>query len=557
MKGCRSYILHFLIVCLLAGGAQASLQAQDLAAIGDGNPFTIDGSVSAQSTTYEASDIAARRQSFTWLLSGNLNIGVYDVAIPLSFSISDRGSDFSQPFNQFGLSPHYEWVTAHLGHRNLRFSRYTLAGHQILGAGLELTPGILRFAVIGGQFRAAVEEDTTTRLLQIPSYERTGYSVKLGVGSGQNFFDLIYLKASDDTNSIGSLSSRSQIQPGENAVFGINSRFQPMQQLSVWADVGVSAYTRNVRSLEVLDQSAEVEAASSVIDPKMSTQVYTALHSGLRFTQAAYGMSLEYTRVDPDYQSMGAYFLASDVHRIAFSPNFSVMNHTLRFNGTLAWQQDNLQDKKMATTTRISPILNISYNPAPEFGVDLQYTDMFTSQEDGTVRLTDTTRMDQSMPSISLTPRLVLRDSTKVHTVVATAMHSQLQDNNEFSRRFTRFESSNVSLNYNLALVREALSFSASVSGNRLDNLAGRITSMSYSLGAEKSFANPQLSLSLTFAGSTRQQGSATNIILGVGYRPAEQHSFNMSTSLTSASYDVDNSSFTEFTTTARYVFSF
>ncbi|MEQ8338575.1 MAG: hypothetical protein RIA62_14560 [Cyclobacteriaceae bacterium] len=46
-------------------------------------------------------------------------------------------TSFQQPFNQYGMSPTYKNVTAHIGFRSMNFSRYSLAGHLFLVPGLK------------------------------------------------------------------------------------------------------------------------------------------------------------------------------------------------------------------------------------------------------------------------------------------------------------------------------------------------------------------------------------------------------------------------------------
>jgi len=45
------------------------------------------------------------------------------------------------------MSPYYKWITIHVGYRNINYSQFTLAGHTILGAGIELHPGISGLAL--------------------------------------------------------------------------------------------------------------------------------------------------------------------------------------------------------------------------------------------------------------------------------------------------------------------------------------------------------------------------------------------------------------------------
>lgn len=65
---------------------------------------------------------------FNYVITGAPVLSLYGMQIPVSFVIGRQQSSFTQPFNQFELSPSYKWVTVHAGYRNLTFSPYTLTG---------------------------------------------------------------------------------------------------------------------------------------------------------------------------------------------------------------------------------------------------------------------------------------------------------------------------------------------------------------------------------------------------------------------------------------------
>ena len=115
--------------------------SQDLSTIKNEKPFAISGRIDARTIMYSSSGIDGRRSPFTYILSGAPTLSFYGITVPITFTISEQERNFSQPFNQIGLSPTYKWLTLHGGYRNVRFSPYTLAGHTVLGGGAELRPG--------------------------------------------------------------------------------------------------------------------------------------------------------------------------------------------------------------------------------------------------------------------------------------------------------------------------------------------------------------------------------------------------------------------------------
>jgi len=170
--------------------ATLSTNAQQVEQMIHARPMSFSGSVDATAIFYNANGIPNRYLPFNYVLSGSPVISVYGWQIPFSFIIGKQQNSFTQPFNQFGMSPTYKWITIHAGYRSLNFSLFTLAGHTFLGAGVELTPGKFRFAAMYGQLNKATPLDTAQALyLSTFSYKRMGMDVKVGYGTQNNFID--------------------------------------------------------------------------------------------------------------------------------------------------------------------------------------------------------------------------------------------------------------------------------------------------------------------------------------------------------------------------------
>src|SRR5688572_10214960 len=98
---------------LLASNARA----QDVASLKD--TLHVSGSFDARAVLYGASGIEQRRSPFSYILGGNIVFRKGDFSLPLSVTFSEQERKFSQPFNQFGIVPHYKWFTAYLGYQNM------------------------------------------------------------------------------------------------------------------------------------------------------------------------------------------------------------------------------------------------------------------------------------------------------------------------------------------------------------------------------------------------------------------------------------------------------
>ena len=127
------YVLIITMICLFNRG----IKAQNVESMVKEKPVKFSGSLSAQFLGYSTTRERPSRDPFVWTLSGSPTLSLYGFNIPFSFVISPKQQSFRQPFNQFGMSPYYKWLTLHVGYRNINFSRYTLSGHTFLGAGVE------------------------------------------------------------------------------------------------------------------------------------------------------------------------------------------------------------------------------------------------------------------------------------------------------------------------------------------------------------------------------------------------------------------------------------
>lgn len=119
----------------------------------------------------------SRRDPYFWMVGANLNISVYGINIPLSATISQQNKSFTQPFNQYGLSPRYKDVTVHLGYRSMMFSNFSLGGSMFLGSGVEVNPknSWVRVAAFYGRLVKPISASGVSGLMVgVPTYGRWG-----------------------------------------------------------------------------------------------------------------------------------------------------------------------------------------------------------------------------------------------------------------------------------------------------------------------------------------------------------------------------------------------
>lgn len=357
--------------------------SQNLEDISLKNGIKFHGNLNLQLEYYHTNQIDPRKKKFSWLINGNPSVDIGGIQIPFSFIVSNFENKFYQPFNQFGISPYYKWIKLHLGYRNLMYSPFTLAGHQMLGAGFDLTPGKFRLGFMYGRLRKSTSIDSSMNanplfIRPAPTYKRLGYAAKVGYGTQKNYLDLIYFKAGDQENSL-SAQLKDSIQPAENTSIGLSSKLTLVKNLSWKVDVGLSAYTINQNDAK--DSSGTTKnnewirkLMSSFAKDRLSTHYYFSGETRLGYQLPKWGAELVYKRIDPGYQSMGAYFFQSDLQETTLVNQFRLDSGRLNINTHIGFQKDNLEKQKTSTSERFIGSVNISYVPSMRFGINFNYS---------------------------------------------------------------------------------------------------------------------------------------------------------------------------------------
>ncbi len=534
----------------------ACLLAQDLGKIGSAKPVTLSGGLGARTIFYNNEGFAARRQPFSYILTGNVGLKIYDLTIPFSFTYSNQDFFLSQPFNQFGASPTYKWMTLHLGYRNLSFSQYTLAGHQMLGVGGELNPGKFRISFMQGRLQKAVSEDTTLLSLRRPAYERKGWGLKLGYGSTSDFIDLIIFKAEDDETSLENGVTSTSITPGENLVVGVNLRKSLFKKLSFYFDGALSAYVldRTLEGSEVSDLPALLDPISGLITLNESTQFYSALKTGLTFNTKNFGLQSYYQRIEPDYRSMGLYFINNDVLAYNVAPSFTLLKGKLRLNGALTFQEDNLTNKKAVTTKRVIPQVSVGLSTGIRWNFGFTYTNMSSLMEEGALPLDNALKMDQNNPIYSANVSYMVADTIRSHVITVFANRSRLVDNNLLTQEFSEYVGSTLNVTYSFNHAKRLWGTYVSFNSNNLETFTGKLPGTGFSLGFNKSLVDNKLTFNANMSIASQDETDSQSFAFGASYQ-VNKH--QLSANLNFLNTQLNEDKFKEFTGYLNYSIRF
>lgn len=538
---------------------------QNLETIKDQKPFVISGNLEINWVLYGAKCIPSRAETFSYVLSGYSVVSIYGIELPFSAIFSDKGRSYSQPFNQFGLSPYYKWITLHGGYRNITFSSFSLAGHTFLGGGIELNPGIFRFGFVYGRFNRKTTENPLDETDPLPTFTRKGYAIKLGVGTENNFFDLVFLRIRDDSTSLDQVDTMAIRTPQQNVVAGFNSHFTFFKKLTLEVEAAVSLLTDDLSAKPSLDStsSAILKSLGNYLAINQSSEYYTAFRSSLSYNEENWALGLEYNRIDPGYISMGAYYFNDDLENISIKPSLKVLRGKLDLSGSIGIQRDNLHKTKAATTVRTIGDARISYNPAQVFGLEVNYNNYRMKQRGGRLPITDSLKIYQITQNFTFTPRILFVNEKQSHTCFLIYNLIDYNDKNIVTSAYSCFRLQTTQLLYVIGLNKKNWSFNFGVTFTSNTSAFSADHSESGTFGVSKSWLDERLLLnwdnSLTYLEQFEAKGWVLNSTLTGSYEISKHHTIRMNLSFI-GNYTVcspDNPSFNEGKGDFTYVYTF
>jgi len=538
--------------------------AQDLTHFKE-NKSSVHGSVSATGIFYNSQGITPRKTPFSYILNGNLVVNLKGLVLPFSFTYSDRNKSFRQPFNQFGLSPKYKWITLHLGYRNINFSKYVLGGHTIFGAGVELTPGKFRFGAVYGRLRKNTNQATNVNNPlndTITSFTRKVMSVKIGVGTKKTFVDLIIMRAADDSASLDPSAIETGNFPATNLVTGINSRIAFTKNIHLEMEGAYSIYTTNQSSKVSFDVP---DIVTKIIPINLSSMGYLALRGLLEYrNRKGLKLGVAYRRIDPGYKSMGTYFINNDVENITFNTGFSAFNRKLRFSGSIGLERNNLNTTRNATTKKMIGSAMVSYDPVRIFGITINYSNYSINQQPGRIQIADSVKLYQSNGTFMVMPHFQFINSKNSISQFVSLVFSQmkLNDKNPTAGFNNSFTTLNNMLSYSITFIPVGLSVNTSFNYNKVSMMSGNSTNTGGTLGISKGFIKNKLSLGLAANLTQSVNAQQTMVVFTPTFtaraKIGKHHSFLLKANIISNNNVTNNNlSSTEQIGDFSYVFTF
>jgi len=496
-----------------------------------GDPFALSGSIGLNMRSYNAFGGPLRQDPFFYTLNTNLNVRVYQIDLPFSMILTAKNQQSSLPnfneikdafkdkipslnnrFARFGLSPRYKWAKLHLGHRSMRFSKYTLDNLNFNGVGTELTPGKVRIAGMYGQLAKAEPLDLSLVTPNVPVYQRTGWGAKVGYGDEQSSIDLTVFKANDDENSI-TIPSNIAIQPSaeENLVLGINAQKLFFEKIRIKLEYASSAVSPNAQDAT----TSKSRITSFLMEDRTTTEYSSAIDASVGYEGKSMLAGFQYRKVDPNYRTFGAYFFNRDIIDVLGNLAFNLLENKLNVSLSGGVQSNNLDLSKPATTQRFIYSANLGYA-----------TGGFSSSANYNNNTTDVGYvLNQNLDSLNAV--IITKDVgiNLAYTIPNTEGHQHsfslsgnMQDvNDEIVNRDQSAASKVIVANFGYNIVFEnKLRLSARTNYNQNEIAQMTINRYGAGFGIGKSFMDNKISVGLdaNYFSNTRDSGAKSNNLL-------------------------------------------
>ena len=517
----------WLFFALLTSGS--NVLAQDISQIAQSDPLIITGSIGTRNTYYHSTGSYGNASPLSNTIYANLDISIYGFSMPFSLYYSNDNLDFNYPHISFNLTPHYKNWTGYVGRSSMQFSSYVM-NMAFNGVGVEYNNKKKRFGVFYGNLRSAINDNPADPAARTPQYRRVGWGFKVGYGSGANFIDIYLLRAHDQLKSI-SEGWRTQVSPEENLVVGIKGAISPLPRLAITANVATSAFTADQQSEKIT--VGEAARFDKVFEAHTTSSVRFAGDVSMSYSLFGVSAALTYRMIQPDYKSLGTYYMSNNYHSLGVSLN-TMLFKKISLSGSFSGQEDNLTNKQLYTTrgfvynamasTRIGEHLNLSagYNG---------YTQV---QGDGTAVVDEHRKIHRLLQSFTFTPTYTFDTETFSHNISVSANLTDNKDKNNYATGQSDVKTTGLGLSYGITIKPWEIDLTSSLSHQLSKGYQSEYRSEIGSLSASRSFLKEK-NLSVSATGTlcyNEVKYNSKNLSLGfdasVGYTLAKVHTFSL-----------------------------
>jgi hypothetical protein len=227
-----------------------------------------------------------------------------------------------------------------------------------------------------GQLQRAIRIDSSLATRpNVPSYRRWGVGAQVGYRCQEDLVELIFFTAKDQAASLPYSLDERNVMPQQNAVVALKGAKAWKKVLLLSGELAVSGITNDLRA------PAATRSPSTflgLMPTTTSTDFRKAIKADALYRGKTFKAGFGYSRVDPNYRTLGAYFFVNDLETFQTKAATQFLKGKLTLNANVGLQQDNVQKQKLKTQQRWVGAANVGYVPSDKINVQLSYSN-FTS----------------------------------------------------------------------------------------------------------------------------------------------------------------------------------
>ncbi len=527
----------FALVAVSLDTAAQSLSLNTISTIAKSDPLIITGAVGTQNTYRYSSAGNGYASPMSNSIYANLNISVYGISMPFALYFTNDGLDWNYPHLAFHITPAYKNWRGHFGQSSMSFSPYVM-NTSFNGIGLEYNSERVRVGAFYGTLRSAINDDPTDPFARQPQYKRVGWGFKAGYGSGRNYIDLYVLRAYDRPKSLDE-QWRRYISPQENVAIGLKGALAPTKWLSFTGNIATSLFSTDTEApkLDTLATPAASRFSNAIMDIRYSSMARFAGDVNVNLTFPGISGSVTYRLVQPDYTSLGTYYMANNYHSLGLSLT-TMLFRKISLAGNFSGQADNLTNRQMYTTRGFIYSAMASTRLGEHFNISAGYNGYTQVQGDGTARVNDTTRVHRRTSSFTCTPSYMTDNDTFGHSASLSFNYTGNKDLNKFAIGESDVKTMAIGANYTFSVKPWNTDFGVTLSNQTSRGYKTKYTSRIGTLSTGHTFfeENPLVvsgSISLVY-NEVERQSKSLNIggDISASYTLKQYHVFSASASI-------------------------
>ncbi len=282
----RKGLILLSFSCLVGNFANS----QNLEKIGKEDMAKVSGGLSSNFVGNSSWNQEQFRDPFAWVLGGNITVSILDISLPFTFSFSNAGKSYTQPFNMTAVHPSYKWVKTHIGITSMNFSPYTYSGLNFTGGGFELSPKNWKINAFGGRLKKAIEYDGAVNNLSTVSYKRMGFGILTGYEKNGYGLEMIIMKAYDDEKSLSFVTPLADITPQDNVVLSVKGKAKLLNCVTANAEFARTFLTRNVAAFDSTQTELPSRFYANFIQANNTTIAANAYNTSINYKYKSFGI---------------------------------------------------------------------------------------------------------------------------------------------------------------------------------------------------------------------------------------------------------------------------